>query len=359
MTVSASRTLFRRILYWGIPPILLYLVFLQVNVGHLTDLAFSANAPLVLASILLVSVKVLAGGTRWHVLTSHLGCTSMNLRGSIAEYWTSLLVAAVAPGTIGSDIYRVLIGGKQTGRYLAGACVIAIEKAMSLLCYCAVLACLYPFLTLDSPHDMIPNLLSMIYIALLVMAALLSILVLTRYTPLLRHVTDVLARKTLTLAEGAATKIGHPWPGSRQASRIAGRLFVDLIRPRLALRTLSLTLVILLVGAVQLQWIFYALGHGLPFIVHLFMSPLILIIYALPLTPAGLGVRETTFVLAYGVFGVPSEVSLLASFCSFLGLVFVSAIGAAIAMSHGNRAFSTTRSPFLSVKRTRRNGGHP
>ena len=58
---------------------------------------------------------------------------------------------------------------------------------------------------------------------------------------------------------------------------------------------------------------FAAVGFELPFVVNLFVIPIINIIALLPISFGGVGVRETSFIFLYGLFGVSPEGALFIS----------------------------------------------
>jgi hypothetical protein len=65
----------------------------------------------------------------------------------------------------------------------------------------------------------------------------------------------------------------------------------------------------------------------------------------MPISFAGLGVREGVFVVMYGIFGVASEISLAVSFASLAALLVAISVGGLIHLADGLHATirSTTR----------------
>ena len=72
---------------------------------------------------------------------------------------------------------------------------------------------------------------------------------------------------------------------------------------------------------------FQSTGEGVPLLAVLFVTPLLIVINGLPISFGGLGVREAGFILLYSLFGVPAELALFASICSFMSLLSSYAIG--------------------------------
>jgi hypothetical protein len=92
----------------------------------------------------------------------------------------------------------------------------------------------------------------------------------------------------------------------------------------------GLSLAIYLVSAAQSQILFQAFGYEIPFTVNLFITPLLVLLYALPISFGGIGIREGAFILAYSAFGVPPETSLIISFSGLLGNLISYGIGASL-----------------------------
>jgi uncharacterized membrane protein YbhN (UPF0104 family) len=75
-----------------------------------------------------------------------------------------------------------------------------------------------------------------------------------------------------------------------------------------------------------------AFGQEVPLSVNLFVIPLTQIIFLLPISFGSLGVREGTFIILYGLFGIPKEVAFAASSAGLLGLLLTVSIGGLIAL---------------------------
>ena len=82
---------------------------------------------------------------------------------------------------------------------------------------------------------------------------------------------------------------------------------------------------------------FAALDYDLPFVLNLFIAPILFFIYALPISFGSIGVRETAYIILYGIFGVPSETALIVSFFALFGIMLNHLIGAILI------AFSSAR----------------
>jgi uncharacterized membrane protein YbhN (UPF0104 family) len=101
-------------------------------------------------------------------------------------------------------------------------------------------------------------------------------------------------------------------------------------RPELVLPVTIYSFLIQLTSAVGNQIFFIAVNYDLPFLVNLFVVPVLYFVFLLPISFGSLGIREGAYILLYGAFGVPMETALLVSFFNLLGLLLNNLIGAII-----------------------------
>jgi uncharacterized protein (TIRG00374 family) len=69
------------------------------------------------------------------------------------------------------------------------------------------------------------------------------------------------------------------------------------------------------------------MGQDIPFLVFLIFLPLIILFTMIPVSISGLGVRESAFVLFFGLVGMKPEVSTALSLLWFLTVSTASLIG--------------------------------
>jgi len=325
------RQLFRRIrpiLYWGLPPAILYLIFTRLDLGRLAESAASADRLLVSAGIILVFVKIAAGALRWYQLAQSYGCTRLNFAHSFSQYWFSLALGMFTPGSLGSDAYRVVIGGRQTGRYLRGAFVIGIEKFAALFSCVALIACLYPFLTFGQVPDALSYAIDAAYAFTLLGSGVAVMMALMHRSRWLNDLMETFGRSVARLARTAEKVDPDRAARDDPQYRPPLELLRSVVSWRIAVPAIALSLVIHFLGAIQGQLFVNALGYELPFLVNLFIAPLSVLVLTLPITVGGLGVREGAYILFYGAFGVPVETALLISFFGLVSVLVGHSIGA-------------------------------
>jgi hypothetical protein len=320
----------RRILYWGLPPLLLYLIFSRLDLERLLDLGQDADIWLVMLGVGLIVPKIVVGAMRWHRLAKAFDCVRMALGQAFLKYWFSLSLGVFTPGSLGSDVYRVALGGQQTGRYLRNAFVIVLEKLFALLSCVALIAVVYPFIDPSEWSAEFESAIHLVYAAMIGSLGFLAVLAYSHRSDWLARVAGPLWQRISRLAKGAASALPGPEAVPDEMSSDPRSLLRALFSRQIWAPALILSLTIHLVGAIQGQIFLQALGYDLPFLVNVFIAPLNVLVLTLPITVGGIGVREGAFVLFYGAFGVPMEIALLVSFCSLISVLLGHAVGGLI-----------------------------
>jgi uncharacterized protein (TIRG00374 family) len=320
----------RRVLFWVLPPLILYLVFKRIDLERLGQLVSNANVFLILAGMAMIVLVVATGALRWHFLLRHYNCASSPLATSIGEYWKSLAVGVLAPGSLGSDAYRVMVLGKQKGYYLRSAFVIGVEKLAALFTCAILIVGLYPLLTPNHLPSVVAQIVDALYVIFLVGIAIGISVILNRRQSWGRRLAEAFNASLESLARRVASFAPTTPPPEDRKSRTGLDLMLSMFSPTVALPVLALSVAIPLISATQSQLYFQSLGYDVPFSVNLFVTPLLFLLFALPFSFGGIGIREGAFVLLYGAFGVPAEIALVVSFCSLLSILFGYAIGASL-----------------------------
>lgn len=314
-------------LYWLLPPVILYLIFRQIDLARLLALGATANPWLFFLGVSLIIPRIFAGAMRWHHLARSFDCTRFALGRSFREYWFSIALGLFTPGSLGSDVYRVALGGRQTGRYLRNAYVIGVEKSAALLSCVVLIAGIYPFLTVDRVSNDFAFAVHAAYAASLLGLGLVMIVGLAHRSLWARSLANTFWQRFRGLAKRAVSAMPAQSVQSDVVNAQPHELLQTLFSLRIALPTIALSVAIHVLGAIQGQVFLQALGYDLPFLVNLFIAPLSVLVLTLPITVGGIGVREGAFILFYGAFGVPVEIALLLSFCGFLSVMVGHAIG--------------------------------
>lgn len=92
-------------------------------------------------------------------------------------------------------------------------------------------------------------------------------------------------------------------------------------------KAFGLSLIVQILSFFMIYLIARGIDQKLTFMALFVFVPIISIVTMLPISISGLGVRESAFVLLFGLTGVPAEASMSISFLWFLSIVMASLIG--------------------------------
>jgi len=330
----------RRALYWGLPPLILYLIFRRIDLEQLGRLVSNANLLLILSGIAMLVPVVVLGALRWHFLMRRYDCASLPVAASIGEYWKSLAVGLLVPGSLGSDAYRVMVLGRQKGYYLRSAFVIGVEKLAALFSCAVLIAGLYPLLAPNHLPSGVAHAIDALYVIFIAGVSFALFAILVRRQSWVWRLAEAFNARLEAMARRVTARAPTLPTQEESTPRTGLALMLSVFSPGVALPMVGLSLAIYLVSAAQSQILFQAFGYEIPFTVNLFITPLLVLLYALPISFGGIGIREGAFILAYSAFGVPPETSLIISFSGFLGNLISYGIGASLFLLSKHRLHS-------------------
>lgn len=324
----------RHILYWVLPPVILYLIFRRIDFGRIEDLARTADIRLILSSVLLIVFVTLAGALRWHFLLWRFDYARVAPSESVVVYWSSLAVGILAPGSLGSDAYRVMLLGQKYGRYFLGAFMIGVEKLAALASCAVLIAGLYPLLQPQHLPGYLNRLIDVLYAIGLAGAVFGMLLLSVRRKGWTVRLTEAFDRRLGTLVQRVSSLSSSGQVKEDIPSGAALKAIASAFSPNVALPAVAFSLAVHAITAVQAQLYFHALGYDINFLVNLFVTPVLFLLFTLPISFGSIGIREGAFILLYGAFGVPPETALVVSFCGLLSILLSYAIGAGIFLLH-------------------------
>jgi hypothetical protein len=311
----------RQVLYWLVPAVILFLVFRRINFHRLAFIASRSNPWWVAVGIVYYPLAVMIGSWRWRVLLSgYIG--SVPPRFAVKHYWIGLAIGYFMPGSLGWDAYRVAAAGHRYGRYAMNVAVIMVEKLSALICCTAIIVLLSPTVP-ASGRAGLSGILRFAYllIAGLILAAAAT-LMLWRNRDLLHRAESSLAiplnKLFARFSAGKAKTAAIPLKGMIKPLMSGSRCLIHV---------LALSLAIQLLGSLADQVFFLAVGYKISIIANLFLGPVLFFIFLLPISFGSLGVREGSYIVLYGLWGVPAEIALLVSFFNLVGVLLNNAAG--------------------------------
>ena len=307
------------------------MVFLRIDIGQLKSNIAHTNVVALAIGLSIFPIIILLGGMRWSTIVQSYSKTRLPKAFLLKKYWIGLALGIFVPASLGWDIYRIVAVSKRFGKPIANIFAIFVEKGLALLTMALLVVVLYPFAQryLAAPSTQVLKIVRFSYVALIafILLGIVAWLVFRNNAAsiVVRNVERAFSR--FLSAAVRRTKLNLK-PEDTQFS-IRG-LLSPLVRPGNCGRIILFSFAIQFVSAVRDQVYLISLGYSLPFVVNLFLVPIFYFIFILPISFGSLGIREATFILLYGLFGIPAEIALLASFYNLLGLLLNIAIGGVV-----------------------------
>jgi hypothetical protein len=268
---------------------ILALLLTQIDIGAALRAVVEARVDLLVLGFVIVFGSRLLAGVRWYVLLRgrHAAVT---LAGLLRLMFVADFVGYFMPGSLGVEVLRVYGMAKTTADPALSATSVVVERVVALI----ILVLLVLVGLAGRPLALPPEIGRLAWLFL---------------GALLVGILAIMARPTRSLALRLL-------PGKRLARIRRGveRVFAALdsyrAQPWLIAASFLLALIFQLMRCASLMVGAAALGHPLPFTFVLVVYPVMLLVSLLPITIAGLGVREAGFVYFLGLGGMPAEVAL-------------------------------------------------
>lgn len=282
----------------------------------------AGNWPLLLVAFSLFGVCIVAAVYRWSLILSAQGYSLSD--GKITTlFFVGHFFNAFLLGATGGDLVKAYYAATETHhKRTEMVSSIFIDRMLGLLALVAltvvVMACRLPFF-LRYPATRI---------ALLFNAGLLLVIVLALAVVFRRDVFEhwsFFARMERTTSVGA------------QISRIYRSFRFCLHRPRLLTATLLISLANHVAGLASAFYVGMALGLDLGFMDYVTMFLIINAVATIPLTPSGLGTRETACIFLMGVLGVPEPTAMSLSLLVYGSAMLWSLIGGVVYLFYSAR----------------------
>jgi len=333
----------RTAIYWALPVILLAIIFRQLDIPRLIAILQGVDGWLLILALLAYPAMVFVGALRWQRLLQLYFKQAVPFSFVVKHYYVGLSIGQFAPASAGWDIYRIVAASKRLGAYGANIAAVVVEKLMAVLAMIAAIVFLYPFVRHDLIADLPipPQLLHISYAAATCMLAIAALAIAFRN----EIVVSELAKRIDGLGRAILSKLSRRVPPATQAVQ-TGPGFIELVAKPFTtigafLLIAGLSISVQAISSVSGYVMFLALATPVPMLVNLFVTPLMLVAFILPISFGSIGIREGAHVLLFGLFGVSSEAALAVSFFGLLGLLLNQAIGAVFIWWHKKEVTST------------------
>ncbi len=249
---------------------------------------------------------------RWQIILSP-GNIKLKLRDMLKLTYTGLFFNLVLPGSVGGDTIKGVIFYRLTKNSSLSASSIVLDRMIGLLALTilsAIASGVYYKISSDITYILVSGgflLILLFTFCLMVISPFQKLLLsLIRWTKI-KNLEDF-TQKSLT--------------------------FLTWFRknPKILLLTIGLSIASHILSVIICYLISLSLGLKIFIGYHFLFFPLIALIFSVPVSIAGLGLREGAFAYFYSLIGVPQESSLALSLLYFFQCMLVSLAGGIIYM---------------------------
>jgi glycosyltransferase 2 family protein len=292
-----------------IPVLLLGYIFSRIDFTTIISILEKSNKALILIAFLSFPARYLIFTLRWYVVINFFSKKRIGFLTLLKIIYEGLFLGYFIPSSVGVDIYRV-VKLKNTGTTDVNISLILLERITGIIVCVAMLFILSNFIVFN--NDDIKNYLNQITITLgvVLILALLFFKIFrknARALKLMNSLEKIILKLILRFSEKVKREIPIK-------EGLIKQIFKFIVNPRLLWIAFVFSFANQIVGAVFSHILFIGLGADINLIDNLFAVPLLNIILLLPISFGGLGIREGSYILIFGLFNVNMETSLLASF---------------------------------------------
>lgn len=281
----------KRLLPWllkgGVSLGLIAWVLSKIDPAAAWNQAKSIDGAMALMSVVLMMAQIALGAVRWALVLRALSAAFHWLQ-TLSVYYIGVFFSIVLPGAVGGDAVRMWFARRNGLSLVTAVNSVALERAVTVFALVLLVCLTQPILMLRLPDLpgvwVFPALLAICVLGILTLAAL-----------------DRLPQSL------------HRWRVVRGLALLAVDTRKLFFHPGFCLGTI----VVALIGHINLSLVVYVLAIGLNLDIHvldcLVLVPPVILIMTLPISIAGWGVRETAMVTAFSFVGLDSSSTLVLS----------------------------------------------
>jgi len=311
---------------WLIVIAIFIVIYRSIDWHKFVSVLTQVNPWLILAGILYYPLVILMGALRWHTMLRAYHAERVRYAVSLKDYWSGLAIGVFAPASLGWDVFRVVVATRRYGNVIANSATIVVEKVMALLTCASLVTLLFPFMNIAADNSELQQVIKTTHIVLVgTLGVLAIVLLMTRHGATVRFFQSISGRLMQLLSRLSQRK--DMLAAQKTSLAIT---FAPLRRPDILLSITIFSFLIQLTSAVGNQIFFASVNYDLPFLVNLFVVPILFFVFLLPISFGSLGIREGAYILLYGAFGVPMETALLVSFLNLSGILLNNLVGGII-----------------------------
>lgn len=313
---------FINIAWYIIPALLLGYIFSRIDFTKIIIVFENSNKALILIAFLSFPARYLIFTLRWYIVLNIFANKRIGFLTLLKITYEGLFLGYFIPSSVGVDIYRV-VKLKNTGTTDVNISLILLERITGIIVCGVMIFILSNFIVFnDGEFKNYLNQITIFLTVLLILALLFFIIFRknAKALELINRIEKFIIKIIIRFSEKVKKEISIK-------EGLIKRIFQFIVNPRLLWIVFVFSFANQFVGAVFSHILFTGLGADLKLIDNLFAVPLLNIILLLPISFGGLGIREGSYILIFGLFNVDMETSLLASFVLLTSTLFNIGIG--------------------------------
>jgi glycosyltransferase 2 family protein len=279
------------ILKLAISSALLYIVLSRTGPENVFNTLKTMSIPAFISAIILYIAAQVISSFRWRLLLPEV----VEKKKLFSLYMIGAFFNTFLPGVIGGDAVKGYYLYQATGKGSLSLASIFMDRYIGFVGLIAICIIAFPFGFRYLEGSRVEWLLPLVVLSFIAASLLIFGLRLGQRVRLL-------------------SGFYHYFHSYRNQKRVLGKAFV-------------LSLVIQLTGIFAVYLLAQGMGQHIPFIAFLIFLPLIILFTTIPISISGLGIRESAFVLFFGLLGIKAEVATALSLSWFLTTSTGSLIG--------------------------------
>ncbi len=292
--------------------LLLYLSLHWVDVGALGPRLSRFESGWVVLALFLLTVQVVLLAVRWHNIGAACGA-KLPFISTLQISFIATFFNQVLPSTVGGDGVRIWLFARKGAGWASATYSVLIDRITGVFTLALIVIACLPS-TFSLIHDSIPRAVLLAIGAGAIAGTLVFVLIGVRF----RQWFD---RWMLTRHLAAASRITAALCSSHRSATIV----------------ITCSVAIHLITVVAAWCCVKAVGAPVSFTQILFLMPPVLLIATLPVSIAGWGVRESSFMLAFAYAGLAQSDGLVISILFGAASFIVGMVGGIVWIAYGLR----------------------
>lgn len=299
-----------------------YILYGQIdNIDEIWGSINQANIGLLVCAFLLHVFGYLICSWRWQILLRAQGFV-LSMLELIRAYTIGIFFNAFLPGVMSGDFMRALDISDRVPSYTQSLLILFVERLTGMIALLFLALIALPLIDWS-----IIETTGLLWTILAISAVVLAVALIFLSSPFRRLATWFSEFGVFRPARGVISKITE-----------TSAVFSD--RMRSVYFCIAISIAFQANVVLHFYLIAEALNFGVPIIFYFALIPLSLFIMMLPISINGIGVREQTFIVLFGYFGVPASAAVSLAWIAF-AFVLIQAVAGGVVFALRRKVSAT------------------